>query len=95
MKVLYIVGEYGVIIKKDNSGSFQLLNSKTNSDIRSISGTYANNHICGGGGFIRNNLNSTTYLNFEQNPMMANLVDIAFSDSLNGYSYKQFKRCNY
>ena len=70
---IVIVGEYGVIIRKDNSGSFQLLNSKTNSDIRSISGTYSNNHICGGGGFIRNNKNgSTTYLNFEINPMMAN-----------------------
>ncbi len=84
---IVIVGEYGVIIKKDNINSFYNLNSKTNSDIRGISGTFENNHICGGGGFIRNNKNgSSGYLNFEVNPMMANLVDIVFADSLIGYA---------
>lgn len=83
---IVIVGEYGVIISKVNSGAFQLINSKTNSDIRSISGTFTNNHICGGGGFIRNNYNSIAYLRFEQNPMMANLVDVVYFDSLNGYA---------
>ena len=81
-----ITGEYGILIRKDNAGSFTLKATRTNSDIRSISGTYANNHVCGGGGFIRNNINgSDNYLNFEINPMMANLVDIVYSDSLNGY----------
>lgn len=81
-----IAGEYGIIIRKDNAGSFTLIASKTNSDIRSISGTYANNHVCGGGGFIRNNKSgSDNYFNFEVNPMMANLVDIIYSDSLTGY----------
>ena len=84
---IVIVGEFGVILKKDNAGTFQLVNSKTNSDVRGISGTYSNNHIVGGGGFIRNNQNgSTGYLNFEINPMMANLVDIVYTDSLTGYA---------
>ncbi|MFA7362059.1 MAG: YCF48-related protein [Candidatus Kapaibacterium sp.] len=84
---IVIVGEYGVIIKKDSTNSFYSLNSKTNSDIRSISGTYEINHICGGGGFIRNNKNgSDGYLNFEINPMMANLVDIVYADTLSGYA---------
>ena len=81
-----IAGEYGIIIRKDNSGSFTLINSRTNSDIRSIAGTYSNSHVCGGGGFIRNNNNgSDNYFNFEINPMMANLVDIIYPDSLTGY----------
>ena len=83
---IVIAGEYGTIIRKDNAGSFSLKVSKTNSDIRSISGTYSNNHVCGGGGFIRNNKNgSDNYFKFEINPMMANLVDIDYSDSLTGY----------
>jgi photosystem II stability/assembly factor-like uncharacterized protein len=82
-----IAGEYGIIIRKDNAGSFLLKVTKTKSDIRSISGTYANNHVCGGGGFIRNNKNgSDNYFNFEINPMMANLVDIVYADSLTGYA---------
>ncbi len=86
-KGVVIVGEYGVIIKKDSINSFYYVNSKTNSDIRGISGTYELNHVCGGGGFIRNNKNgSSGYLNFEINPMMANLVDIVYADSLTGYA---------
>jgi len=84
---IVITGEYGIIIRKDNAGSFTLKTSKTNSDIRAISGTYTNSHVCGGGGFIRNNLNgSDNYFNFESNPMMANLVDIVYADSLTGYA---------
>ena len=81
-----IAGEYGVIIRKDNAGSFTLKNTRTNSDIKGIAGTYLNNHVCGGGGFIRNNKNGVdNYFNFEINPMMANLVDIIYPDSLTGY----------
>lgn len=84
---IVIAGEYGTIIRKDNAGSFTLKSSKTKSDIRSITGTYANNHICGGGGFIRNNRNgSDNYFNFESNPMMANLVGIVYADSLTGFA---------
>lgn len=84
---IVIAGEYGTIIRKDNAGSFTLKSSKTKSDIRSISGTYASNHVCGGGGFIRNNKNgSDNYFNFEANPMMANLVSIVYADSLNGFA---------
>ncbi len=81
-----ITGEYGILIRKDNAGSFTLKATRTNSDIRSISGTYASNHVCGGGGFIRNNkTGSDNYFNFEVNPMMANLVDIQFADTLTGF----------
>jgi photosystem II stability/assembly factor-like uncharacterized protein len=84
---IVIAGEYGTIIRKDNAGSFTLKNTKTKSDIRSISGTYANNHVCGGGGFIRNNKNgSDNYFNFENNPMMANLVSLVYADSLTGFA---------
>jgi len=83
---IVIAGEYGTIIRKDNAGSFQLKSSKTKSDIRSIAGTYIFNHVCGGGGFIRNNKGgSNNYFNFESNPMMANLVGIVYTDSLTGY----------
>lgn len=86
-KGIVVVGEYGVILKKDSTSSFYSVNSKTNSDIRGISGTFDINHVCGGGGFIRNNRNgSKDYLNFEINPMMANLVDIVYADSLTGYA---------
>jgi len=60
----------------------------TDSDIRSISGTSFNNvHICGGGGFIRNNnLDTSAFLSFEINPMFGDLKEIIFSDSLTGFA---------
>lgn len=85
---IIITGEYGVIINRNNSGIWNELDSRTNSDIRGISGSSVNNaHLCGGGGFIRNNLNgSINYFNFEINPMMANLVDIFYYDNNLGFA---------
>ena len=79
-----LAGEWGTLISKNNGGSWIAVNSKTKSDIRGISGTSLSNvHICGGGGFIRNNSSgSSSYSNFEENPMLADLVDIVYSGNI-------------
>ena len=76
------VGEYGTILINTGSG-WTSVNSRTKSDVRGISGTGFNDvHICGGGGFIRNNKSgSSNFFNFEINPMLANLADIFFYDA--------------
>ncbi|MDQ3021535.1 MAG: T9SS type A sorting domain-containing protein [Bacteroidota bacterium] len=83
-----VVGEYGTILTKENSGSWTPVITRTTSDIRGISGTAFNNtHVCGGGGFIRNNSNgSSNFFNFEINPMLANLVDIFYYNSTLGFA---------
>jgi photosystem II stability/assembly factor-like uncharacterized protein len=82
------VGAYGTILTKEISGSWTNVITRTDSDIRGITGTSMNNaRVCGGGGFIRNNLNSrSNFFNFEINPMMANLVDIFYYDANNGFA---------
>jgi len=82
-----IVGEWGTILSLSGI-TVTPVNSRTNSDIRGVSGIDNTEvHICGGGGFIRNNKSgSSEYLNFEQNPMLANLVDISFWNSSLGYA---------
>lgn len=81
------VGEYGALLQNFGSG-WTTLDTRIKTDIRGVTGTSINDvHICGGGGFIRNNKNgSDIYYNFEQNPMMANLVDIFYYDSNNGWA---------
>jgi photosystem II stability/assembly factor-like uncharacterized protein len=73
---------------KYNPGSWISVNSLTITDIRGIAGYSFNNiHICGGGGFIRNNKNdSTRFLNFEKNPMFGDLKDIIYTDSATGFA---------
>jgi len=85
---IIIVGEYGVIITKTNAGSWTLVNTRTDSDIRGVTGLgLTSSKVCGGGGFIRNNSNNTpNFFNFEINPMMANLVDIFYFDNFNGFA---------
>lgn len=82
------VGEYGTLISRFGAGAFSLTDSRVISDIHSVSGMdLSSAHICGGGGFIRNNIGgSSLFLNFEENPMAANLVDIYFSDANTGYA---------
>jgi photosystem II stability/assembly factor-like uncharacterized protein len=84
----YITGEWGVILKYTGTNTLTSVNSRTRTDIRAISGTNnADVHLAGGGGFIRNNRNGNTeFLNFEVNPMMANLVSISFSDVNTGFA---------
>jgi len=56
----YITGEWGVILKFTGTLTLTSVKSRITSDIRSISGTSAADiHIVGGGGFIRNNKNSS------------------------------------
>jgi len=84
----YIAGEWGVMLFYDGSLTLTPINSRTRSDIRSITGTSNTDvHVAGGGGFIRNNKNgSSAFLNFETNPMMANLVGISYSDANTGFA---------
>jgi photosystem II stability/assembly factor-like uncharacterized protein len=82
------VGEFGTLLMKSTSGSWTPVNTRTDSDIRSITGnSFYNIHICGGGGFIRNNSSdSSAFLGFEKNPMFGNLKDIVYTDSLTGFA---------
>ncbi|HAY33265.1 MAG TPA: YCF48-related protein [Ignavibacteria bacterium] len=84
---IFVTGEYGTLLSK-SGGSWDSINTRTNSDIRGVSGTAGNDvHVCGGGGFIRNNKSgSSNFFNFEINPMMANLVDIFYYDANNGWA---------
>ncbi len=83
---LTAVGEYGTLLV--NNGSWTSVSSRVKTDITGVSGTSnASVHICGGGGFIRNNTGgSSKFLNFELNPMMANLVDIFYFDANKGWA---------
>ncbi len=93
LKVKYIgtgrvaVGEYGTILTNDGSG-WIAANTRTKSDIRGVTGSDMNEvHVCGGGGFIRNNKNSSNnFYNFEVNPMMANLTDIFYFENNKGWA---------
>lgn len=87
-------GENGTLVSKQNNSSWSVINTRTNSDIRGVSGISVQNvHICGGGGFIRNNKNgSTKFLNFEINPMLANLVDIYFCNSDTGFAVSSLNK---
>ncbi|MBS1552478.1 MAG: T9SS type A sorting domain-containing protein [Bacteroidetes bacterium] len=82
------VGTNGTILTKENAGSWNTVVTRTESDIRGITGSSLNNaRVCGGGGFIRNNLNSrSNFFNFEINPMMADLVDIFYYDASTGFA---------
>lgn len=85
---IIVVGEYGTIITKEISGSWTSVVTRTNSDIRGITGSGINNaRVCGGGGFIRSNLNKRqNFFNFEVNPMQANLVDIFYFNGNTGFA---------
>lgn len=84
---LVAAGEYGTLLQNTGSG-WTSIASRTRTDIRGITGTSMTDvHLCGGGGFIRNNKSgSSNYNNFENNPMMANLTDIFYFDSNKGWA---------
>lgn len=85
---IVVTGEYGTILTKEGQNSWSAVVSRTDSDIRGISGTsFSNVHICGGGGFIRNNAGgSSNFFRFEINPMLANLSDIFYYDENTGFA---------
>ncbi len=81
-------GEYGTLLMKTNTTGWVSVNTRVHTDVTGLTGSDINNvHICGGGGFIRNNKNGDAkFYNFEANPMIANLVDIFYSDSNLGFA---------
>jgi len=81
------VGEYGTLLLNNGSG-WTSVASRVRTDIRGVTGTSMTDvHICGGGGFIRNNKSDNAkFANFEQNPMMANLTDIFYYDGNKGWA---------
>lgn len=83
-----IAGEWGTLITKSGAGSWNSVDTRINSDIRGVSGmSISDVHVCGGGGFVRNNKNSNSaFLNFEKNPMLANLVDIVYANANTGFA---------
>lgn len=89
-----VVGEWGTILIKLNNSVWSQINTRTNSDIKGITGSSINDvHVCGGGGFIRNNKNGNTgFMNFEINPMLANLVDIFYFDSNLGFAVSSLNK---
>ena len=91
---IVVSGEYGTLLLKPNLSSWSQINTKIKTDIRGISGTSISDaHVCGGGGFIRNNKSgSTNFLNFEINPMMANLVDIFYYNSSLGFAVSSLNK---
>lgn len=82
-----ITGEYGVILENTGSGWTEII-TRTNKDITGLTGTSINDvHVCGGGGFIRNNKSgSSNFFNFETNPMLADLKDIFYFNSNQGWA---------
>ncbi|MBS1518500.1 MAG: T9SS type A sorting domain-containing protein [Bacteroidetes bacterium] len=91
---IVITGEYGSLIIKNGNSPWSVVNTRVNADIMGLTGTDINNvHICGGGGFIRNNTNGNSrFYNFEINPMLANLVDLIYSDSQTGYAVSSLNK---
>ncbi|MBK9334420.1 MAG: hypothetical protein IPM96_18930 [Ignavibacteria bacterium] len=73
-----VAGEWGVVLFKPSGSTWEMPDMRINSDITGIDGDSFNDiHVCGGGGFIRNNINGNTeFLNFEKNPMLADLTDM-------------------
>ena len=85
---IVLVGPKGALAFKDGANTFRSVNTKINTDVTGVSGTSVMNaHICGGGGFIRNNAGPNAYYqNFEPSPMLANLVDICYFNSSKGWA---------
>ena len=83
----FITGEYGSILK-NTGGGWTGIASRTDKDITGLTGSSINDvHVCGGGGFIRNNKSgSSNFFNFEANPMLADLKDIFYYDNNKGWA---------
>ncbi len=83
-----------LIIKKNDSPDWKYINTKVSSRITGIAGAGIDDvHVCGGGGFIRNNKNgSEGFTNFEPNPMIADLADISMLDSKTGFAVSSLNK---
>jgi len=84
---LVATGEYGTLLTYAGAAWTSVI-TRTNTDVRGIAGiSMSDVHVCGGGGFIRNNRSGNSkFLNFEVNPMMANLTDIIYHDYNRGWA---------
>ncbi len=85
---IVMAGPNGALAVKIGAAPFASVDTRIRTDVTGIAGTSAANvHVCGGGGFIRNNFGAKPdFQNFEKNPMMANLVDIFYSDANKGWA---------
>ncbi len=85
---IVLTGEYGTLALKEGNSPWTLVNTRVITDVNAVSGTSISDvHVCGGGGFIRNNRNSDArFYNFEINPMLANLVDLHYFDANTGFA---------
>lgn len=90
------VSEDGTAIKSVNSGAnWSVIDYKTvtKSEVNSIFMFDANTFFsCGGGGFIRKSTNGGSSFIFQQNPMMANLVEISFFDANKGWAVSSLNK---
>lgn len=77
---VYACGKEGVLLVKESGWS--PVNTKVKSDIRGIAKS-GNNiiHICGGGGFIKNNSADPGFSKFEINPSFGELSDLFFFEN--------------
>lgn len=88
-----IAGVDGTLLIKPTSSSYSSVNMKTDADVRGITGTSITDVVvAGGGGFIRGNNGSPDFLNFEANPMMANLVDIHYANATMGFAVSSLNK---
>lgn len=86
------VGEWGTILLKPDGQPFQVVESRTNSDIHGVTGTSLSDVIvAGGGGFIRNNSDDNFFLQFEVNPMQGDLRAIHYFGNLGIAVSKNFE----
>ena len=85
---MVVTGEYGTLFIKQGTSNWTQVNTRIQTDVNAVSGTSISDvHVCGGGGFIRNNKNNDArFYNFEINPMLGNLVDIHYYNADLGFA---------
>lgn len=83
-----VAGAYGTLFLKPDGSAWSSVNTRIVTDINGLTGSNMSDiHVCGGGGFIRNNKNGDSrFYTFEANPMMANLVDIHYFNANIGFA---------
>ena len=85
---MVVTGEYGTLFIKEGTSNWTQVNTRIQTDVNAVSGTSISDvHVCGGGGFIRNNKNNDArFYNFEINPMLGNLVDLHYYNADLGFA---------
>lgn len=85
---IVLSGDYGTLFVKQGTSNWAKVNTRIQTDVNAVSGTSISDvHVCGGGGFIRNNKNNNArFYNFEINPMLGNLVDLHYYSADLGFA---------